>query len=204
MVTTVRPRALGVIGPNAVIQLVPALEVLAGAAAARRIFESSGASDWLAAPPREMVAEGLVAALHQQMRRDLDPRAAASVAGLAGRLTADYILAHRIPPLMRRLLPRLPAALAARLLLAAIARHAWTFAGSGAFAAMPGRPCVIEIAANPFVAGERAGAPLCAWHAAVFTQLFRNLVHPAAGAREVACCAAGAPACRFEVDWAAG
>ena len=43
-------------------------------------------------------------------------RALGRAAGLA---TGDYLLAHRIPAVARALLPRLPAGLAARLLLAA-------------------------------------------------------------------------------------
>ena len=77
------------------------------------------------------------------------------------------------------MLEALPASLASRQLLSAIARHAWTFAGSGRYAA----------------------GPVCHWHAGVFETLFRTLVHPRSRARETACCAAGAPACRFEIDW---
>jgi divinyl protochlorophyllide a 8-vinyl-reductase len=192
----------GVIGPNAVTQLTQALRDLAGETALRRVFDIAGAAGWLTAPPQEMVPERAVAALHRQLRRELPPAEAARVAARAGRLTADYILANRIPPLMRRLLPGLPAPLAGRVLLTAIGRHAWTFAGSGRFAARPGCPSVIAIAGNPFIAGEIASAPLCHWHAAVFERLFQALVHPRAAALETACGATGAPACRFEVGWA--
>ncbi|MEM1431648.1 MAG: V4R domain-containing protein, partial [Pseudomonadota bacterium] len=41
--------------------------------------------------------------------------------------------------------------------------------------------------------------PLCHWHAAVFERLFRVLVSPESSVTEVACCAMGAPACRFEI-----
>ena len=45
------------------------------------------------------------------------------------------------------------AGLAARVLLAAISRNAWTFVGSGAFSTRPGRPCVLEIRDNPLCRG---------------------------------------------------
>jgi divinyl protochlorophyllide a 8-vinyl-reductase len=88
--------------------------------------------------------------------------------------------------------------------LDAIGRHAWTFAGTGRFSARCGRPCVVEIAGNPLVAGERGPAPVWVWHEAVFRRLFQALVHPQAGVTETACGAAGAPTCRFAIDWPRG
>jgi divinyl protochlorophyllide a 8-vinyl-reductase len=41
--------------------------------------------------------------------------------------------------------------------------------------------------------------PLCHWHRGVFERLYRMLVTDRARVREVACCACGAAACRFEV-----
>lgn len=93
----------------------------------------------------------------------------------------------------------LPARLGARLLTAAIARHAWTFAGSGQFRVMSQSPLTFEIVANPLIAGEEAQGPLCHWHAAVFQRLYRRLVWPRARVDELACAAAGAPGCRFVI-----
>jgi divinyl protochlorophyllide a 8-vinyl-reductase len=121
----------------------------------------------------------------------------------AGARTGAYIVANRIPAPARILLRALPKPLAARLLVKAIAKHAWTFAGSGAFSFLPSRPSVMEIADNP-LAGPRRAGPSCVWHAAVFTRLFRSLVSPDATVRETACCAAGDPACRFEMVSSAG
>jgi divinyl protochlorophyllide a 8-vinyl-reductase len=96
-------------------------------------------------------------------------------------------------------LKRLPAALAERALLAAVGRHAWTFAGSGRFASRPGTPTVVEIADNPLCRGVSAEAPACDHHAATFERLWRALASPRARVVETACCACGAPACRFEL-----
>jgi divinyl protochlorophyllide a 8-vinyl-reductase len=60
-------------------------------------------------------------------------------------------------------------------------------------------PLAFEIADNPIVRGERSAVPLCHWHAAVFETLYRTLVDPRLRCAEVACCAMGAPACRFEL-----
>jgi divinyl protochlorophyllide a 8-vinyl-reductase len=61
-------------------------------------------------------------------------------------------------------------------------------------------PWRFEIGANPLACHERADAPVCHWHAAVFERLYRVLVAPDCRCRETACC--GQPdvaACRFVV-----
>jgi divinyl protochlorophyllide a 8-vinyl-reductase len=144
-----------------------------------------------------LMPEGPAARLHQAVRRALPDQAPAILAE-AGRRTADYILAHRIPRPAQVLLQALPRPLATRALTAAIRRHAWTFAGSGRFAAIgPGQ---FAIAANPVVAGERSDRPLCHWHAAVFEHLFRTLVDDRLRSAETSCCACGDPTCRFVVS----
>jgi bacteriochlorophyll 4-vinyl reductase len=79
----------------------------------------------------------------------------------------------------------------------AIARNAWTFAGSGTFRILSRRPLVFGIAGNPVVRGEVAARPICDWHVAVFERLFADLVDPDVTVTETACCACGAPECRF-------
>lgn len=186
------------IGPNAVIQTFAALEAAAGRAAAVRVARAAGCLRWLDAPPERMIDERAAARLFRALEAD-QGGAAAAIEADAGRRTADYILAHRIPGPVQWVLRLAPPRLAARMLLSAISRHAWTFAGSGAFSAEGALPCSVEIRANPLAQGRAADHPACDWHAAVFTRLFRELVHPSAEARETACCAAGAPACRFEI-----
>lgn len=181
--------APALVGPNAVIQVAAALRALRGEAAAAQVFAAAGLSQMLAAPPQSMTEERAVAALHRAVA-EMAPEAA----GEAGARTADYLLANRIPAPAQRLLRALPRPLAARLLLAAIRRNAWTFAGSGAVSVAGwGRP-VIAIADNPL------SVPGCPWHRGVFQRLFRALVDPGATVRVTACCAEGAAACRFEVD----
>jgi divinyl protochlorophyllide a 8-vinyl-reductase len=181
------------VGPNAVLQLAAALRARHGEGMAARVFADAGLRIRLEDPPAAPVAEADVAALHRALARDLPPEAAAAVAEDAGRRTADYLLAHRIPAPARAALRVLPAPLAARLLLRAVLRHAWTFAGSGRVTVEARPVLAVEIADNPLAAGP------CHWHAAVFTRLFRALVAPGAVVRETACCADGAPACRFEI-----
>lgn len=186
----------GLIGPNALTQLLPLLERAGGAELRETLLARAGVvelPDMLG-----LIDEGPVARLHQAMRAEV-PDLAPGLAWEAGVRTADYILAHRIPPPVQALLKRLPAWAAGPVLSRAIARNAWTFAGSGRFEVVRGWPAVLLIHDNPVVRGERAAVPLCHWHAGVFERLTRVLVSDRARAREVACCACGAPACRFEV-----
>jgi divinyl protochlorophyllide a 8-vinyl-reductase len=116
----------------------------------------------------------------------------------AGLATADYILANRIPKPAQTLIRLMPARLGARVLAGAIAKHAWTFAGTGAFAIAARAPLVFEIGRNPLAVEGRS--PSCTWHAGVFERLFARLVWPGGvRVRETACCGCGDPACRFEL-----
>jgi divinyl protochlorophyllide a 8-vinyl-reductase len=193
-----RPAAPGMaaparVGPNAVIQLELALCERYGEDTARAVFAAAGQSHLLGASLDEMVDERVVAELFHALYARLPEAAAAAVAARAGTRTAEYLLANRIPSPVRGLLPLLPAALSARLLLRAVTANAWTFAGSGRFRALAGSPHVVEIAYNP------VAMPGCVWHVAVFEGLFRALVSPRTRVRHTQCCHLGAKRCRFEV-----
>jgi divinyl protochlorophyllide a 8-vinyl-reductase len=86
------------------------------------------------------------------------------------------------------------------LLARAIARHAWTFAGSGCFTVQAGPPLVLETAGCPLARGATADAPVCECYAATFEGVFRALVRRAR-VEDIACVATSAPACRFVVGW---
>ncbi len=145
----------------------------------------------IAAPPdrRSMIPEAQAAALHRLLRAE-HLASAPLLAAEAGARTADYLLAHRIPAPVRHRLRHLPANAAAAILSRAIARNAWTFAGSGAFRRETAWR--FSIAANPLITGERGAAPLCHWHAAVFERLYRERVAPDSRCIETRCTAQGA------------
>ncbi|MGP9810297.1 bacteriochlorophyll 4-vinyl reductase [Rhodopseudomonas sp. NSM] len=193
--------AVAEIGPNAVTQLINALDAAGLQPAASEIFSEAAASDWLAHPPTAMVDERPVAAIHQTVRRLLPQQQAASVLADAGRRTGDYILAHRIPKLAQMVLKLMPAPIAARMLTKAITAHAWTFAGSGKFSAKVGKTVTFEIVANPLCAGEHTDHHVCVWHASVFQRLFQVLVSPYTRVTETTCGARGDDCCRFVADW---
>ncbi len=189
------------IGPNAITRVAEALIVGGGPGLARQVFERAGLAAYLRDPPGQMVDEAEVTRLHCELRGLLGAPAAAAVARDAGLRTAAYLLAHRIPRPVQAVLRRLPAPLAARLLLRAIRRHAWTFAGSGRFEARTGMPVVLTLRDNPLCRGQRADVPVCDFYAATFEGLFRALVHPDTRVDEVACEARGDAECRFELRW---
>lgn len=161
------------IGPNAILQLVPVLDRLQGRAARDRLLVAAG----VAVPPDDagMWPEAQCRAAHLAVWQGCGDQATAILTA-AGQGTADYILAHRIPRTAKALIRALPPPLGARLLTAAIARHAWTFTGSGTFRVTSRRPLTFKITDNPLAVTGHA----CPWHAAVFQRLFQSLVWPAA------------------------
>lgn len=200
--------ATGRIGPNAITRVAEVLPVHVGRTVTALVFERAGLARCLHEPPQTMVDETEVRRLHGVLRETLGDAEARAVARDAGTLTADYLLARRIPRPVQRLLKWLPAPLAARLLLAAIMRHAWTFAGSGRFSARcawrQGPPVVLTIRGNPLCLGLATAAPACDYYAATFERLFGVLVQAQSQVHEVACEACGDPECRFVIEWAAG
>lgn len=192
----------GRIGPNAILRVVEALESSSGPLAVREILERAGLSPYLESPPDAMVEEGEVSALHRALRDALGPQRARAVGRQAGHLTGDYLLANRIPPFAQTLLKALPPRLGGRLLLQAIARNAWTFAGNGQFTYRSGRPHRLHIAGCALCDGARSKDPLCDYYGATFERLFQTLVSRQARVIEVQCQAQGHPNCTFEVHLA--
>ena len=162
---------VGLIGPNAILQLVPVLRAHLGDV---RTQEICAAASLKALPDgTQMIPETDAARLHQTVRR-LEPLQADMLLQEAGERTADYILAHRIPRFAQIILKLLPAPLAARILSHAIAQHAWTFVGSGTFRVIS--PWCFEIENNPLNAGEADSTSAAIWNAAVFERLYQILV----------------------------
>jgi divinyl protochlorophyllide a 8-vinyl-reductase len=183
------------IGPNAILQLIPVVDAAIGPARRADLFAQAGVA--LPPPDAGMLPEAQVIRLHRTLALRL-PDQSAQLSRAAGLATGDYILANRIPAPARVLIRALPAPLGARLLVTAIAKHAWTFAGSGRFRILSHRPLTVSITANPLAVGI-GSAPSCHWHSAVFQRLFSALVWPAATVTETSCCACGEAACTFTI-----
>lgn len=193
--------ALAVIGPNAITRMAEALGSAGGDALRRDIFAAAGLTAYLASPPTRMIPEIDVARLHRSTIDILGEARAATVSREAGRLTGDYLLENRIPALAQRALKLLPRALAARLLVAAIARHAWTFAGSGAFTYEFAPQLTLRLKGSPICKGLRTREPACAYFAATFERVFGEMLGPSVRVAETECEATGAPACVFSLSW---
>jgi len=195
------PDRSGRIGPNAISRIAQALEDQHGTAAARRVFHAARLESYLANPPQDMVDEDEVARLHHALHRELGTEAAADVATAAGRLTGGYLLAYRIPALAKPVLSLLPPSPSARLLLNAIAKHSWTFSGSGVFTYVSGDPIRVSITNCPVCRQTRSASPVCQFYTATFETIFRALVSPHTRVVETLCQATGASSCTFEISW---
>ena len=183
------------VGPNAVLQLIEALRAAGLYPLMNAVFEAAELSRYLDAPPGDMIPETEAARLHRALTAMAPPTLARALAADAGRRTADYVMANRIPAPARLLLKAAPVRIAAPMLANAIVAHAWTFCGSGAVSwrRNNARRYTITIENNGLA------TPGCPWHAAVFQRLFRAMVHPNAAVRHPACEALGDAACAFDI-----
>jgi divinyl protochlorophyllide a 8-vinyl-reductase len=184
----------GVVGPNAVLQLHVPVRAAGGDSLLQDVFRRAGLSHYLVTPPLAMVPQEEARRLFGAVREFLGPDGGDAVLREAGAGTAAYVMANRIPAVARSLLRVLPPRPAARLLLTAIQRHAWTFAGSGLCnASSMGKTAVLEIEHNPLA------TPGCAWHAGVLETMFQRLVSPRTTLRHTSCEARNGDRCRFEL-----
>ena len=191
----------GVIGPNAVTRVAEALRELGPETAVRAIFRRAGVERHLDYPPTRMVDERDVAALHCAMVDLLGAAEAARISSLAGRLTGDYLLANRIPRFAQAILRAAPHAIAARVLMRAIARHAWTFAGGGAFSFAFSPQLTLTLRGSPVCRYLRTEEPACQYFAATFERVLGAMLGPRVRVVETECEASGSDACRFSVTW---
>lgn len=189
------------IGPNAILQVMESVTAMMGRPSLEVLFATAGMTHYLEQRPQAMVSERDVALLQLELRTVFGSAVARNISRDAGLRTGDYLLANRIPQAAQIILKLLPAQMAARVLASAIARHSWTFAGSGTFSFTAGHPFVLSIRHNPICSRIKSDAPVCHYYAATFERIFSRIVHPDARVVETACEAAGDDACVFELSW---
>ncbi len=182
------------VGPNAILQVAGVLQDTEGLPGLRLIFERAGLLTYVERPPVTMVEQGEARRLFDAVRTQLGNPTSDLILYEAGRRTAQYIIANRIPSAVRRLIWALPVALGSRLLLIAIHKHAWTFAGSGKVSRGLGRRLWLSIECNPLA------TPRCPWHKAVLQELFAKLVSTQVRVIHDECCAEGESACMFRIE----
>jgi divinyl protochlorophyllide a 8-vinyl-reductase len=189
----------GRIGPNAILQLTATLREREGEGTVAAVLDRAGLEDRLVRSVEGLVPVAEVRALHAALQEVVGAEAARSLAAEAGWRTAAYLLAHRIPGLFRRFLARLPTRLRRPLLLAAIARHAWTFTGGGRFAVLPGSPPRLSIEPCPLCPASGRDGVGCVYYAATFEALLRDLVDPRTRVEPAACGATGSRRCELRI-----
>ena len=185
----------GRIGPNSVMRTLQAVEERFGPEAAAELHRRADLPDhrWDALIPEAWFLDVI-----RELRAMLSEEEAESVLRRAGALTGEYVRENRIPSLFRRLLAVLPSRWAVPLLLWAFRRHAWTFAGSGHFRSEGRHPSVLILEGPPTCRTRVGPARSGSYYEAAFETLLA-LAAPGIRVREVACQAAGDPACRFEL-----
>lgn len=193
------PAPAGRIGPNIVIQTAATLVARLGEEAASNLLFAS-TRHTMVSLPTEMVDEATANALVRRVVQELGIAEAREILFESGLRTGDYLLKHRIPRIARLALPRLPGASGLRLLLAAIGKHTWTFAGSAHVRITAGDPAMISIARCPICRNVHGDEPLCDFYTGTFERLAQVLLGPAAWAEEVSCTARGDTACRFLIS----
>jgi divinyl protochlorophyllide a 8-vinyl-reductase len=189
----------GLIGPNAVTRMAAALREIEGDRICAAIFAQAGIGRYLQDAPDGMIDERDVAALQRATFDQLGAARADGVSRDAGRRTGDYLLAHRIPHPAQTILRHLPRGMSARLLVRAIARHAWTFAGSGAFTFAFDPGLELRIEASPLCRLIRREDAACSYYAATFERIFAAMLGPRSRVTETSCAARGDARCCFRV-----
>lgn len=189
-----------VVGPNAIIQIANVLRDRWGRTYANGLVAGSSGYT-LDDMPSAMVDERKVQALVQALVADAGAHVATGVLRDAGHRTGAYILHNRIPRFAQVLIARSPRRLGMRLLLSAITKHAWTFAGSGTFrVSYAGRLPSLVFEQCSMCHELHTDRPVCDFYAGTIEYLIRALVAPCARVHETACMAQGAPCCQFEID----
>jgi divinyl protochlorophyllide a 8-vinyl-reductase len=188
------------IGPNAIIQTAAALVDRVGAAEATALLQAT--TQWsLDHLPETMVDEREVTALVAAVMARHPGPAGEAIMCESGVRTADYLLRVRIPRLAQRVLALLPPRFGLRLLLSAITRNSWTFAGSATFSVErdPSHTTRFSLVGCPVCRGMSASAPACHYYASTVERLVRAILAPSAQVVEEECEAMGASRCRFRI-----
>ena len=186
-------------GPNAIIQVAGVLGDRVGPAIAEAVLHDTTGYRMDALPSR-MVDEREAQALVRGLVDRIGPDEATGVLHDAGVRTADYLLAVRIPRVAQLVIRSLPRRIGLGLLLRLMSANAWTFAGSGRFLVVPGRPWPeLRFENCAMCRHMHEHQPMCDFYGGTFERLIRVLVASEAQVDEVECLAQGGSACRFRL-----
>lgn len=141
---------------------------------------------------RGLVPDSAFEHLVDVMRAHLGEEKSARVLSRSGELTGRYVLEHRVPKAVHRLMSALPGPVGVPLLLCGVREHAWTFVGRGEFMVGRGQ---LSLKDAPTCRGRstvRGGH----YYTAAFETVLRS-ADPTIEIREVACTRRGASCCRY-------
>jgi divinyl protochlorophyllide a 8-vinyl-reductase len=189
----------GKIGPNSLIQTVQSLKDFYGEEKARRILQEGGQGHLLTYQPHEMIDEGQFITLARMLYRDLGLTEALTVLRRSGNLTGEYVLKNRLPRPVQFIIKLLPQKLALKMMLTAIGKNSWTFAGSGTYTFTTGSKPQIFIQNTILRHAVEADRPACSYYRGAFETLLKTLVSKRLEVEEVECGAAGADRCVFNL-----
>lgn len=189
----------GLIGPNSIIQTVAALEEIYGPLRGRAIRRSGKPLGWLDRLPDSMVNERQFHALVETIVGQVGAEEAGRVLHRSGQLTAGYLLSHRIPRPMQALLRVLPRRLGLKILLSAIRRHAWTFAGSGSFDYALGDRSLITLSSPVLGSDPAVAGAVCHYYRSCIAELLKTLVDLRIVLVDLACQARRDQHCRYQI-----
>ena len=189
----------GKIGPNSIIQTIAALREAYGPVESSAILVRGGSADLLDRMPTAMVDEREFHSLARLLVDQIGDEHAGHILKRAGQLTAEYLLQNRIPRPIQLLLRALPPWLGLRLLLPAINKNAWTFAGSGAFEYTSSGKPYVSIANRRLSDAPELAAAVCSYYKGTFEHLLRTLVDRRVALWENSCQAQGGHACVYQI-----
>ncbi len=189
----------GKIGPNSIIQTFQALQEFYGQKKTREILEQGGQGHILSYLPSEMIDEQEFIALAKMLFSQLGVDEAIPLMRRSGNLTGKYVLANRIPKPVQRLIKLFPRPIRLKILLTAIGKSSWTFAGSGTYSFITRPRPLITINNSIIRQAVQADKPVCSYYRGAFETLIWALVSPKAVVEEVECLAGGDSRCRFVI-----
>jgi divinyl protochlorophyllide a 8-vinyl-reductase len=188
------------IGPNAIVQTALAVASRFGRPAADEVLAASGTGYTLEHLPEAMIPEAAFRALAEAVIERFGQAEAESILRDAGYLTAEYVLANRIPAAAQRIIRATRRAIGPWLLLRAIGANAGTFGESGTFG-FDTRPATRVRIANRFLSSNRpAAAAICRYNQGAFRRLFESLIDRRSLIVEETCQARGDAACTYRIE----
>lgn len=187
------------IGPNSIIQTLAALRERFGEERMRELLSGCASTRWIDEPPDATIDETAFREMVDALNRRLGMDELHDTMLRSGRRTAEYVLAHRLPPAVGWLVKFLRKGPGPMLLLQAIALNARTFGESGSYR-FGTRPVLHVEVANPVLCSTPAlAAAVCRYYRGAFERLFEVLIDPSTILVQERCQADGAPACVYRI-----